>query len=283
MKCLIIGNFHPKNKIGLELILKYLNYNYKFGNISDIDNYDLIFMPDNSINAADYPNKKFIFGNHFSVFPTNKLSIINNIHKNSIYIQPSRWAAKTWKDRNAESILPVKILPFPVEIKKFKPNNKKRTKVFIYFKYRMEKELNFIKSFLQNKNIEFRIFDYKKKYPQDEYIKYLQESKYGIWLGAHESQGFALEEALAINVPLLVWNVKYMSQEVRSNYEDIFATTIPYFDKSCGEYFYKESEFSNKYSEFISKLNTYNPRKFILNNLNVKQCADKLQNLIYEL
>ena len=63
-----------------------------------------------------------------------------------------------------------------------------------------------------------------KKYPEEEYIKYLQESKYGIWLGAHESQGFALEEALAINVPLLVWNVKYMSQEVRSNYKDIFAT-----------------------------------------------------------
>tara|TARA_Y100000389_G_scaffold135917_1_gene133451 strand:+ start:1406 stop:2245 length:840 start_codon:yes stop_codon:yes gene_type:complete len=278
MKCLIIGNFHHKNKIGLELLLKHLNYNYKFGNINDIPQYDLIFMPTHPVNTSNYPNKKFIFGNHFSVFPTNKLSLINNIYKNSVYIQPSKWVCELWKP--AEKFVPIKILPFPVEIKKFKPNNKKRTKVFIYFKYRMEKELNFIKSFLQNKNIEFRIFDYKKKYPQDEYIKYLQESKYGIWLGAHESQGFALEEALAINVPLLVWNVKYMSQEVRSNYEDIFATTIPYFDKSCGEYFYKESEFSNKYSEFISKLNTYNPRKFILNNLNVKQCADKLLDII---
>ena len=65
MKCLIIGNFHHKNKIGLELILKYLNYNYKFGNIDDIANYDLIFMPDNPINTADYSNKQFIFPNYY--------------------------------------------------------------------------------------------------------------------------------------------------------------------------------------------------------------------------
>ena len=86
-------------------------------------------MPDNPINTADYPNKLFIFGNHFSVFPTNKLSIINNIHKNSIYIQPSRWAAKIWKDRNTESILPVKILPFPVEIK---ISNNKKEQSFLF-------------------------------------------------------------------------------------------------------------------------------------------------------
>ena len=53
------SNFHHKNKIGLELILKYLNYNYKFGNIDDIANYDLILCQI-ILNTADYPNKLFI-------------------------------------------------------------------------------------------------------------------------------------------------------------------------------------------------------------------------------
>ena len=49
----------------------------------------------------------------------------------------------------------------------------------------------------------------------------MQKAKYGIILDAHESQGFAIEEALSCNVPLLVWNTKFMSQEYGSRYENI--------------------------------------------------------------
>ena len=70
----------------------------------------------------------------------------------------------------------------------------------------------FLKVSLKNKNIKFEVFDYLNKYPEKKYLKYLQKAKYGIILDAHESQGFAIEEALSCNVPLLVWNVKHMSQ-----------------------------------------------------------------------
>ena len=44
MKILIIGDFHHKNKEGLERLLKCLNYGYKFvNNLNDINNYDIIF------------------------------------------------------------------------------------------------------------------------------------------------------------------------------------------------------------------------------------------------
>jgi hypothetical protein len=38
-------------------------------------------------------------------------------------------------------------------------------------------------------------------------------------------------------VPLLVWNVSSMNQEQNSSYNNIPATTIPYWNESCGEYF----------------------------------------------
>lgn len=263
-------------------MLSYLNFEYKWGNYNDIPNYDLIFLPDNPIDTSKFPTKKFIFGNHFSVFPTNKLLHIKNVHKNSIYIQPSKWACKVWSDMRAETFIPIKTLPFAVNVDKFKPSISSKEKVFIYFKRRKQKELDFLKTFLKTKSINYEIFDYVKRYDEKDYLKYLQESKYGIWLGAHESQGFALQEALSCNVPLLVWNVSSMNQEEGINYPAIKATSIPYWDERCGEYFYNSNEFDETYNRFISKLETYKPREFILDNISVKQCTDNLQKLINE-
>jgi len=281
MKTLIIGWFHHKNKLGLEMVLKNLNFPYKWGGtINDIKDYELIFMPDNPIDTSLFPNKKFIFGNHFSVFPTSKLLYIKNTKKNSIYIQPSDWAVRVWKDMGAENVIPVKTLPFAVDTEKFKPVETEKNKVFIYFKSRKESELSLLGNFLKQQNIDYKIFDYRKKYKEEEYIEYLKKSKYGIWLGRHESQGFALQEALSMNVPLLVWDVTSMNQEEGYVYDDIPATVISYWNKSCGEYFFKADELKPKYEEFISKLDTYKPRQFILDNLSVRKCSEILTNLI---
>ena len=261
MKVLIIGTFHNKNMIGLKLLLDTIKYEYKFGNINEINNFDIIYSPCYPIDSSHYPSKKFIFGPHFSVFPDNRLLSINNTNNNSIYIQPSNWAADTWRNFNVEKIITIKEFPFPVEIEKFCPNqHSQKNEVFIYFKSRKPEEVEYVKQFLNNKNIAYKIFDYIKKYNEEDYLKCLQNAKYGICIGRHESQGFAIEEALSCNVPLLIWEVKYMSQEYGYNYPDIPATVIPYWDERCGEYFYKVEEFETTYNKFITKFITYPKR-----------------------
>lgn len=281
MKILITGDFHHKNKEGLERLLKYLNYDYKFVNhIDGINNYDIIVSPISPIDTSKYPDKKFIFGPHFSVFPDNKLKLINNIHNNSIYIQPSDWVCKLWRSFNAENIIPLKSFAFPVNTERFNDLGKERSKVFIYYKRRLPEELESVKRFLTEKNIEYKVFDYVKRYDEQEYLDYLQESNYGIIVDAHESQGFAIEEALSCNVPLLVWNTRDMSQEYGGKYDKIPCTTLPYWDERCGEYFYDQSEFIETYDKFIDKLDTYKPREYILDNLSVEMCSDKFKELI---
>ena len=201
---------------------------------------------------------------------------------NTIYIQPSEWVVKLWKDYTVCNNLKIKVLPFGVETEKFteiKPINE-RNKVFIYYKSRAPQDLEFIKYFLNNKNIEYTVFSCYDKYNEDDYLNYLHDSIYGIWVDAHESQGFALEEALSCNVPLFVWNIKSMNQEYNSTYNDIPATTIPYWDERCGEFFYNNNDIEEKFNLFLSRINTYKPREYVLENLSMEECEKKLIKLV---
>ena len=71
-----------------------------------------------------------------------------------------------------------------------------------------------------------------------------------------------------------------MNQEYGVNYNDIPAKTIPYWNESCGEFFYTYEELNEKFNTFISKLNSYNPRKFVLDNLSIDVCEQKLIDLV---
>jgi hypothetical protein len=284
MKLLFVNTYiHPKN---LNSIMAYKKIEIDTINSiehflkTDLLKYDYVYSPSYPIDISKCPNTNFIFGPHFSVFPDNKLLLISG--KNSIYIQPSKWTVELWQSFPLCNNLNLVDIPFGIDTNKFNEiiPISNRNKVFIYYKRRNPAELYLIESFLRNQNIEYRIFDYIQKYDESEYLNYLQQSNFGIWLDAHESQGFALEEALSCNVPLLVWNVESMNQEYGSQYNDIPATTIPYWDNRCGEYFYKDVDFISTFQLFLSKLDSYQPRQYVLENLSMEICEQRFINIL---
>ena len=97
-------------------------------------------------------------------------------------------------------------------------------------------------------------------------------------MGRHESQGFAIEEAMSCNVPLLVWDSVYMSQEQGYNYPNIPCTSIPYWDSRCGETFYKKEDLEKTFDIFITKL--YQPREYIMEQLSLEKCSKNLVSLL---
>ena len=279
--------FHHKN---LHAIKKYKQIEFdiveNLEQIANIDvlNYDFIYSPAEPFDISNFEDIKFRFGPHFSTFPTNKIRYI--LGNNSAYIQPSKWVVDIWKKYQICDKLNIKCIPFGVDTDHF--NEKvpigSRNKVFIYFKQRNPDELQSLEHFLSSQNIEYKIFSYKQKYDEKEYIDYLQYSKYGIWLGCHESQGFAIEEALSCNVPLLVWNVSFMSQEHDSNYPNIPCSSIAYWDERCGEFFYSPSEFAYMFDYFLEKIQKkkYQPRKYILEHLSMEVCENRLIKYIQD-
>ena len=287
MKILFIrSSCHIKN---FNFILKCKNIQFTIANnIHDAYNYNFedyncVYSPCDAIDITKYPNTKFIFGPQFSVFPDGRLNIIKST--NSVYNLLSDWVVNAWSSFEYCNNLKLVKLPFGVDSEKFKSIKpvQERSNVFVYFKRRNPSELNYLLSFLQTKNIEIKIFDYVSRYSEEEYLNYLQNSKYGIWLDAHESQGFALQEALSCDVPLLVWNVSSMNQEHNSGYNDIPATTIPYWDEKCGEKFNNINELEETYNKFINNIEFYKPREFILENLSVESCENKLIEFIKSL
>ena len=283
MKILFINiNMHSKN---YNALMQYNNIFYVINHTNldsiDLSIFDVIYSPSVPINVKKYPNSKFLFGPHFSVFPEkNDMDIIQGL--NSIYVQPSEWANNVWKYHTNCKNIRIETLPFGVDVNKFneiKPIYQ-RTEVILYYKHRHPYELDIILNFLKSHNIQPKIFSYKTRYDETDYINSLHNAKFCMWVDAHESQGFALEEALSCNVPLLVWNVKSMNQEYQSSYSDITATTIPYWDERCGEFFYKTEELENTFNKFISNLNIYKPREYILENISIKKCEQLFNKLV---
>jgi hypothetical protein len=274
---------HSKNHFSL---MNYKNITFFVINNANLDGidlsqFDVVYSPCEPINVNNYPNTKFIFGPHFSVFP--EINQMNMIRRTNVtYIHPSEWAAKVWRDNPLCKNIKVEPLPFGVDVERFKDckSISERDRVFVYFKNRNPQLLSILQSFLNSKNIGYQLFNYDIKYDENDYIECLKNAKYGIWLGRHESQGFALEEALSMNVPLLVWNVTSMNEEYRSSYNNIPASVIPYWDERCGEYFYNVNDLENIFNIFISKLETYRPREYILENLTMEKCEQKLIQLI---
>ena len=284
MKVLFIkSHIHNKN---LNFILKCKKINFcivdSINYISNIDlnTFDAVISPCDAIDVSKYPNTKFIFGPQFSVFPEERLTIIKG--PKTVYNLLSNWVINIWKNFPVCNNLNLVTLPFGVDTEKFIDNKSitERNNVMVYFKHRNPEDLHLIETFLKNKNINYSVFSYDRKYQENDYISYLQNSKYCIWVDAHESQGFALQEALSCNVPLLVWNVISMNQEYGSNYSNLPATTTSYWDNKCGELFYNINEFEVTYNKFIENINNYKPREFILENLSVDVCESKLIEFI---
>jgi hypothetical protein len=283
MKIILVDTyFHNKNN---NAFLSYKNIQTtRISDISQLNNinlaeYDAVYSPSEPINVLNYPAMRFIFGPHFSVFPDNRLPQICG--ERTTYIQPSLWVAELWRNHPLCKDMDIKAVPFGVDTDRFNeviPIHN-RSKVFVYYKQRSHEEIQFVVNFLEYNKISYKVFQYGR-YNENEYLQYLHEAKYGIWLGRHESQGFALEEALSCNVPLFVWDVKSINQELGQNYPDIYGTSIPYWDNSCGEYFYDKHEFLQKFQLFISKLHDYSPRQYIIDNLSMDKCDELFRHVV---
>ena len=272
-------NFHHMNRQALDEMINYL----KIEEVNNIDEAEVVYSPSQPLNTEIYPHKIYIFGPHFSVFPTPTARSISNKYQNVVYIQPSQPFVDTWIKEFGFTNAPVKVFPFPLNLGRYPVSNKIKDTVLLYYKHRDPSELEMMKSFLSLKGVKYELISYGS-YSEPDFQEKLDRSLYVVWVGAHESQGFALQSAMAKDVPMLVWSTRLMSQEwgCPQHYYNVKSeiTTVPYWDKTCGIKFHDFGELEESFEEFLDNLSSYSPRKFIEDNLTIEKCSQNFLNLI---
>ena len=267
MNFFLEGWLHPKNLIGLELMRKNgleLDFDFNY-----YKRYDCII---NTTKFKEYLNYKgkLIYGPHISHPDVNEkfTQKRHNIYFNCL----SQWNVELAKLLIKKEGINFVALPFAVDTDKFYPKVK-AGKPVIYLKKVDKNRLNDVISYLKD---DFLIFDYHKGYQENVFKSSISEAPYCIWIGCHESQGFAFQETLSCNTPIFVINVRSMREESNSawvNYMphlELSATSASYFDDSCGLITYPENWKEDW--EIFRNMNNFKPREFIINNLSPQAC-----------
>ena len=121
-------------------------------------------------------------------------------------------------------------------------------------------------------------------YFEDDYKSMLKECSAMIFLCEHESQGFALCEALSMNVPVLAWDQGYCLDPNRFKWNDpvIPASSVPFFDEQCGDKFKDIDGFHPAFDRFWRnvKNNQFKPRAYVLENLTLEKSGERMMDIV---
>jgi len=272
MKFFCEGPCHHKNTIGLNLMMREgMDVDLTYSSNKE---YDWIV---NFSEFKTYPNHRggVIYGPQI-LFPTIPASSVPNVYGKTYCNLLSDWLVDLNLDINPD--IKSIALPFAVDVNKFRPSEK-IGKPVIYFK---NIRTDILQSVLDKLGNDFIVIRYGG-YPEDYYLRSIAEAPYVIWMGRHESQGFALQEALSCNTPIFVIDVSSLRDEMGSGGDKpwgnflpghpLKATAASYFDNRCGVISSIES-WEEHIDDFLSNIKHYSSREFVIETLSPRACYE---------
>jgi len=153
----------------------------------------------------------------------------------------------------------------------------KNKSVLIYKKTAPAEVLNWTEEIIKQKGLKYQKINYGA-FQQTEYFSLLLKSSVLIYLQVSESQGIALTEAWARNVPTLVWNnndFKY-----KNYFWQAEKLAAPYLSAESGAFFKNEFELSQLLDKIAKGEIKFSPRDYYLNNFTDRICAQKFLDII---
>jgi len=183
----------------------------------------------------------------------------NTFHK---IIVPSDWVTNLFTDKfNLDK---TKVSVWSVGIPPRQSNLEKIYDCLIYFKRRPKEQIDSLVKLLREHGLTYKVVSYGS-YEQSTFEQWIAQSKFCFLLNGTESQGIAVQEILAYNIPMLVWDIDSwvdMGEEYK-----IPATSIPYWDFRCGEKFYTYDDIVKNFDYFYANLANYKPKEYVEENL----------------
>lgn len=265
-----------------------VNFNYNPKDIKDMGKIVIVLSNIEALKQAIELKKKkkikcLLAGPNLVVLPSENRDLICSRYIDT-YLVNSEWTKEMYVKDAPELRNKIAIWPAGVDTNYWKPGKKKRDYVLVYIKSEAKKIIKNTINLLKENNLMVKIIRYRE-YKQDEYLKFLQKSKFAVFFSGSESQGIALFEAWSCDVPTLVWNKEYVviSLSEKEKGKRVPASSAPYLTEKTGLFFKNVSEFKIVFEKFRENFekNFFQPRKYILQNftdeLSVKNLLEIIQ------
>jgi len=190
-------------------------------------------------------------------------------------IAPSQWVKNKFITKF--NLPEDKLAVWPVGIETF--NNKRDITYdcLIYFKRREKKELDAVKQFLELKNLTYKMVEYGG-YGEDGFKNLVNQAKFCFLINGTESQGIAVQEIMSMGVPIIAWDIKEWLDQGEAY--RVPATSIPYWDKRCGEKFFTVDEMGETFDNFYARINDYNPKDYVKEKLSFESSVKTLLDIL---
>lgn len=203
------------------------------------------------------------------------------------YLQHSEWTNRIY-EKYYGSIC--KIWFAGIDTEKWKPiTTTNKIDVLVYDKIMWERDnttatlLNPLLQQLKRLGLKYKVIRYGK-YREQQYFNLLGQSACMLFLCEHESQGLACQEALAMNVPVMAWNQGLWLDPTRFALNEPLApaSSVPYFDHSCGSTFKDTPDFIRTFASFYEqvKRNSFEPRAYVLQHLTIEKSTLALLKIV---
>lgn len=219
--------------------------------------------------------KKILAGPNLVVMPQDSDKIIQH-PLIDVVLQPSQWSADFYVSQAPSLGAKIRVWPAGVAVPP-PPKTEKTVDFLVYNKIGKNPLFAGIINALKSSNYFFEVFNYGK-FKQEQYFRALSRSKAMIYLSESESQGLAMFEAWARNVPVFAWERGFWQL---GKFRESGLTATPYLNSECGQRFKDFTEFKNGLPKFMSSV--FHARNYAEENFSDKICARKYLSIVNEL
>ncbi len=223
--------------------------------------------------------KKIIVGpNMFGRASEQNHILTNNVI--DIYLTPSQWNKIGHIEDEPKVSRIIHVWPAGVDQEYWKPENPHKTnKVLIYWKTESEEFCKEVEKIIKKNGWQPIILKYGD-YSKEKYKKILNRVTYAVFISVSESQGIALAECWAMNVPTLVWNPEEPIFYLGKCFSPV--SSCPYLTKETGISWKTLPELNELVQMIPGNLDNFAPRKWVINHMTDTISIEMLLNIINE-
>ncbi|HUQ19163.1 MAG TPA: hypothetical protein VM099_06085 [Gemmatimonadaceae bacterium] len=195
-----------------------------------------------------------------------------------IIIEPSEWMREFFSEIAAPLAPKIRICTAGVDTNHWKPSGEGQpAQAIVYWKNGDESLCEDVEKVVRGFGMDVVRLRYGH-YSREDYRKELDRSSIAIFLSSFETQGIALAEAWAMNVPTLVWNPRGEASWRGRSF--IARSSAPYLTAATGMEWVTIDQLEPTLRDALAKRTAFSPREWVLANMTDAICSARLLEII---